>query len=171
MRGRRAAAALLAAGLAACGGDEPGRVVGDVYVALETGEQVDVAATPVRLVDDLPEVDSALAALCARRAQELARLGAPSDSTRAARAQLEERAWDERARVLSGHVRASAVTSANARFALDSVAPGEYRLWADATVNGERWSWLHPVGVPSGDSLRVNLSNANADENPFRCRW
>jgi hypothetical protein len=37
-------------------------------------------------------------------------------------------------------------------------------------VGSDRWTWLEAVTVPDGDSARVDLTNANPDDNPFRCR-
>lgn len=76
----------------------------------------------------------------------------------------QEQAWRERERILSAQARRTVTTGAQAEFALDSVPPGRYRLWADTTVGGARWTWLHPVTVRPGDTLRVALSNANSDE-------
>lgn len=164
MRTIRGIAPVLLALLAACSsGPEHGTLVGDVYVALQTGEEVDVAATPVHLLPDTPELDSALAQVCVRRNREVAAGEAQEAAT--------ERAWAEREQLLRSRSRRRVVTSESATFAFDSVPPGEYRIWSHTTVDDDRWSWLHPVRVRGGDSLRVNLSNDNTDENPFRCSW
>jgi hypothetical protein len=77
-------------------------------------------------------------------------------------------AWAGRAELLGGLVQVVVSTDSLARFAAE-VPPGRYRLWADTTVGTTRWSWLQPVTLRAGDSVRVNLSNANPDVNPFRC--
>ncbi|MBW3631141.1 MAG: hypothetical protein KY464_17860, partial [Gemmatimonadetes bacterium] len=61
-------------------------------------------------------------------------------------------------------------TGPRAEFAIDSIEPGEYRLWADTVIDAEHWTWLEPVAIEAGDSIRLNLTNANVDENPFRCK-
>lgn len=157
----RAPALLLAAVLAACSdGPQQGRVVGDVFVALASGEEMNFSGVPVHLLPDSAVIDSTLARVCAQRTGRAA--GADTSAARA---------WAERQRLLRGFVRRTVVADAGARFAMDSVPAGKYRLWADTTVAGDRWSWLEPVRVPAGDSIRVNLSNENTDENPFRCPW
>jgi hypothetical protein len=151
------AAALL---LAACGEPEPGVVEGDVFLAEDVGREVNLAGARVRLVRDLgrkAELDSLLARrACPTRAGAVPGAGA------------QERAWRERGRLLDSLAVASATADARARFRVGA-APGRYRLWTDTTVRGERWTWLQPVIVRAGETARVNLSNANPDENPFRC--
>jgi hypothetical protein len=154
--------------LAACGGGGPGTVAGDVFVVLDTGAEVDVVGAPVRLVEDAARIDTALAALCAGRRDELARAGA-EDVTEERRAARSARWWEARARLLASAARAAAATGPDARFRFDSVPPGRYRVWTDAEVQGERWSWTEPVRV-GGDSVHVSLGNHNADGDPFRCQ-
>ncbi|HEU0053294.1 MAG TPA: carboxypeptidase-like regulatory domain-containing protein, partial [Longimicrobium sp.] len=137
--------------LAACGEAKPGAVAGDVFLAVDLGNEQSLANARVSLLADDPELDSTLAKLCPKSAAERGS------------------AWEGRARILGALVRKETVSDANARFAFDSVAPGRYRLWADTTLKGERWTWLHPVKVEAGDTARVTLSNDNPDENPFRC--
>jgi hypothetical protein len=163
--------ALVAA--AACGGGpEHGRVAGDVFVALETGEEVNVGGERVHLLPEAAGLDSALASICEQRRRELARVEQEADTARAAalRREAVDRAWRSRAELLGSRARQAAVTGADAKFAFDSVPAGEYRVWADARVQGQRWTWLHPIEVRGGDSLRVSLDNANPDEDPFRCQ-
>ncbi|MFL5538824.1 MAG: hypothetical protein ACJ8J0_07505, partial [Longimicrobiaceae bacterium] len=62
------------------------------------------------------------------------------------------------------------VADTGGRFAVDSIGAGKYRVWANAMVSGERWSWMAPVEVRGGDTVRVALTNNNADEDPFRCQ-
>ena len=151
---------LLVALGAGCGDSQPGAIVGDLFLAEDLSRQVNLAGTTVRLIPNDVEIDSALARICPTRG------GAIPPS----RSQAQEQAWRERERILAAQVQASATTNTKAEFAMDSVAPGRYRLWADTTVGGARWTWLHPVTIRSGDTLRVALTNANSDEDPFRCR-
>jgi hypothetical protein len=137
--------------LSACGEKAPGVIAGDVYLAVDLGNEANLAGARISLLADEVEIDSALAKTCPR---DMAGQGA---------------AWAARARILDARVRRSVVTDAGAKFTLDSVPPGRYRLWADTTVGKERWTWLHPVKVASGDTTQVVLSNDNPDENPFRC--
>ena len=174
---RSALPAVLALSLAACSSGSRathGAVAGDVYVALETGENVSAGAAPVHLIAESAELDSVLAAICAQRQKELAGLGAAPESLQARLPELRqaasERAWEARGRVLTSRSRGSTVTGADARFAIDSVAAGEYRVWADAVLNGERWTWLEPIEVRGGDTVRVSLGNDNADDDPFNCQ-
>jgi hypothetical protein len=160
--------AYLALLLGACTHDAgAGRIVGDAYLVLDSGEEVNIAGRPVRLVEEDPALDSLLARICVERNARTAPLRRAGDSAGVRRES--ERAWRERERTLEERTRRTAVTSPAARFVLDSVPAGRYRLWADAAVGGSRWSWLHPVRVRGADSVRVNLSNANTDDNPFRC--
>lgn len=146
-----------------------GAVAGDGYVAMATGDQKNIDSRTVRLLPDALSIDSALALICFARQQALDALGdsAAVDSARA----VSERAWAQREQLLTRRsLRVAVVPGAGGRFAVDSVGAGKYRVWADATVNGERWSWLAPVEVKGGDTVRVTLSNDNADEDPFRCQ-
>ncbi|MDQ3556055.1 MAG: carboxypeptidase-like regulatory domain-containing protein [Gemmatimonadota bacterium] len=161
---------LLALGTAACSAGSPGagKIVGDAYLVLDSGEEINLVGIAVRLVRENAEIDSVLARICVERDRELARRRQTGDSIGVRNAS--ERAWQERERVLGGRSRRTVTTSPEARFAIDSVPAGRYRLWAEATANGTRWSWLHRVRIRAGDSIRVNLSNANIDDNPFRCQ-
>lgn len=146
-----------------------GALRGDGYVALETGEQRNIDARTVRLVPDALSLDSALALVCFARQKALAALG-DSPTADAARAAT-ERAWVARGELLSRHVLRIPVSPGDSgRFTVDSIGKGTYRVWADATVGGERWSWLTPIEVEGGDTVRVTLSNNNSDEDPFRCQ-
>jgi hypothetical protein len=147
-------------GLAGCGDDGPGVVTGNAFL-VQLESDVNLAGMPVHLVtgDEL-QIDSALAKLCPPRQ------GADSAALAAAHA----RAWQERGRILQARRTRSAVANAQSRFVFDSVPPGEYRVWADTTVVGERWTWLADVRVRGRDTARVDLTSANPDENPFRCR-
>jgi hypothetical protein len=146
--------------LAACGDDGPGVVTGDAFL-VQLESDVNLAGMPVHLVaGDEVQIDSALAKLCPPRE------GADSAAIAGAHA----RAWRERGRILQARRTHSTEASIQARFTFDSVAPGEYRVWADTTVVGERWTWLAAVRVRGGDTARVDLTSANPDENPFRCR-
>lgn len=157
--------AVLLALLGACGGDGPGMVAGDVFVVLDNGAELDVVGAPVRVIPDLPSTDTALAALCRTRRDALA-AGAPDEARRRA---VSEQAWAERARLLARGAVGGVYSAADARFRIDSVPPGRYRVWTDATVQGERWTWREPVQV-RGDSAHVSLGNHNADGDPFRCQ-
>lgn len=160
--GRRAAASVLcAAALAACGKPDtrPGTVTGDAYIVTEEGQEVSLGAMPVALVPEAEQLDSLLARLCPRRDP-----AAPAPDSA-----MQARAWRQRAQLLAGRASRRATTDAAAHFRLDSVAPGKYRVWADTAYGGQRWSWLQPVTIQAGDSATVALSNANPDDNPFRC--
>ncbi|HEX8695706.1 MAG TPA: hypothetical protein VF746_25045 [Longimicrobium sp.] len=147
-----------ALGLAACGDSAPGTVVGDAYIVLETGQEVSFGGLRVGLVPEDEALDTMLARLCPRR-----------DAAAGADSAARETAWGRRAQLLSQRARRTVTATAAAQFFIDTVAPGEYRVWADTAYGGTRWTWLQPVRVRSGDTVRVNLSNANPDENPFRC--
>lgn len=147
-----------ALGLAACGDSTPGTVVGDAYIVLETGQEVSFGGLRVGLIPEAEELDTMLARVCPRR-----------DASTGVDSAAQEEAWRRRARLLSRRAQRTVTASAAAQFVIDTVAPGEYRVWADTAYGGTRWTWLQPVRVRSGDTVRVNLSNANPDENPFRC--
>ncbi len=157
---RRAGFAAAVAFLAACGGEKaPGRVVGDAFLAQNIDQQVNLAALPVHLLREEEMLDSLLAPLCPPRG--------PGDAPPTPEAWA--RGWEARRGILRPLVLRSVVTDAQAQFAMDSVPPGEYLLWADTTLSGKRWTWLAPIRVRSGDTLRLNLTNDNPDENPLRC--
>lgn len=145
------------AALSGCADERSGRVVGDIFLAPDATHEVSLASAPVRLLADSEELDSALARICPAR-----RPSAPPGVAR-------DRAWQERTRILTAQTLRTVRSDARARFTLDSVAPGRYRLWADTVVDSVRWSWLAPVRVRGGDTVRLNLSNANPDGSPFRC--
>lgn len=155
--------ALLAVALVAlalgCGDAAPGTVAGDVYLAEGLKQEIDLARIPVHLVKEEAELDSTLARICPSR-------GGTTAPTQAAR----EQAWRERARILQGHVLKTVTTDEKAQFVIDSIEPGRYRLWADTSLEAARWTWLQRVNVRPGDTVRIGLSNANSDEDPFRCR-
>ncbi|MFL5386308.1 MAG: hypothetical protein ACJ8GN_27640 [Longimicrobiaceae bacterium] len=146
-----------------------GALAGDGYVALETGEQKSIDARTVRLLPDALALDSALALICMQRQARLDALG-DSAVDEAGRAVVDA-SWQARERLLSRHVlRIPVAADTGGRFAVDSLGAGTYRVWADATVSGERWTWMAPIEVRGGDTVRVSLSNNNADEDPFRCQ-
>jgi len=147
--------------LAACGKADtrPGTVSGDAYIVTEEGQEVSLASMPVALVPEAEQLDSLLARLCPRRDP-----AAPAPDSA-----MQAQAWRQRARLLSGRAAKRASTDAAAHFRLDSIAPGKYRVWADTAYGGQRWSWLQPVTIKPGDTAKVALSNANPDDNPFRC--
>jgi hypothetical protein len=159
---RRAAAGWIAAALlAGCGGEKaPGMVVGDAFLAQNIDQQVNLAALPVHLLRTEETLDSTLAPLCPPRG--------PGDAPPPPEAWA--RGWEARKTILRPLVLRSTVTNDQAQFALDSVPPGRYLLWADTVLSDKRWTWLAPVRVESGDTLRLNLTNDNSDENPLRCR-
>lgn len=155
--GRLAAAMLLIAG---CGGENaPATLVGDAFLAQNIDQQVNLAGLPVHLLRPVEELDSLLAPLCPPRG--------PGDAPPPREAW--DRGWAARAHLLAPLRLRTAVTDSLARFAIDSVTPGEYLLAADTTLSGKRWTWLVRVDLDEGDSLRVNLTNDNPDENPLRC--
>jgi len=157
---RHVALAVAVAFAAACGGEKaPGRVVGDAFLAQNIDQQVNLAALPVHLLRTEERLDSLLAPLCPPRG--------PGDTPPPPEAWA--RGWEARRGILRPLVLRSTVTDAQAQFALDSVPPGEYLLWADTTLAEKRWTWLAPIRVRSGDTLRLNLTNDNPDENPLRC--
>ncbi|HEU4560874.1 MAG TPA: hypothetical protein VFS20_23685 [Longimicrobium sp.] len=151
-----------AATLAACGSDNrPGVLVGDAYIVTETGQEVNLAGMPVALVRETEQLDSLLATTCPRR---------PGSAEARPDSAAQSQAWQRRAQLLSAQAAKRAATDAAAHFRVDSVAPGRYRVWADTAYGGQRWSWLHEVTIEAGDTAKVALSNANPDDNPFRCR-
>lgn len=156
---RRALIVPLVALLGACTDARPAELVGDAYLVMANGREVDLAGQAVHLVEEQEELDSAIAKICRATG-----MGAAAEVGRS------DEAWQMRAQLLNGLVRKSTRTDQAARFAMDSIPPGRYRLWADATVGDERWTWLHPLRIRAGDSLRVNLSNGNMDDDPFRCQ-
>jgi hypothetical protein len=158
---RRAAAGWIAAVLlAGCGGEKaPGMVVGDAFLAQNIDQQVNLAALPVHLLRTEEALDSTLAPLCPRRASA----AAPPPP------QAWARGWEVRKTILRPLVLRSVVTNGQAQFAIDSVPPGRYLLWADTVLSEKRWTWLVPIRMEPGDTLRLNLTNDNPDENPLRC--
>jgi hypothetical protein len=153
---RRACLGLLL--LAGCGAPAPGAVTGEAFLVEDLGREVDLGSLRIGLVPEEEQLDSTLARVCPSRS------GPPADAAAA-----QARAWSARERILRPRVSARATADAKAHFEFDSVAAGRYRLWADTTVDSVRWTWLQPVTVRPGDTVRVELSNANPDENPFRC--
>lgn len=149
--------------LAACGDAGPGAVSGEAFLAQDLDRVVNLPGLSVHLLAEEEEpaaLDSALAKICPRAGG--ATVGTPREA--------DARAWEARGRMLAARSRLVARADARSHFAFDSVPPGRYRLWADTTVGDERWTWLVPVRVSAGDTARADLTNANPDENPFRCR-
>lgn len=183
----RRTAGLLLLLLAGCsGGDDAthGYLVGDAYLIPGLGEEeVNLAGLTVHLLEEpiveepVERLDSVLSNVCVQRELFLARLlqdtaglgEAGRDTFRVRAADAYARAWRARNRILQGLVRRSVATDGRAQFAMDSVAPGEYRVWADTVVDDQHLSWLAAVEIEAGDSIRLNLSSGNLDMNPFRC--
>jgi len=167
---------LLSAGLlvAVCAGacsrrPDYGALAGDGYVALATGAQKNIDSRTVCILPDALSLDSALALICMRRQDALDALG--DSATGGAGRAIVDRSWRERERLLAGHALPLRIDAgAHGGFAVDSLRAGKYRVWTNATVGGERWTWLEPVEVLGGDTVHVALSNMNADEDPFRCQ-
>jgi hypothetical protein len=59
-------------------------------------------------------------------------------------------------------------TDSLARYSLEARA-GRHLLWADTVLGTRRWTWPQRIRVRAGDTVRVNFTSDNADENPFRC--
>lgn len=157
---RRTAWAAALALLAGCGGDkQPGTVVGDAFMAQNIDQQINLASMPVHLLRTEETLDSTLAPLCPPRG--------PGDTPPAPEAW--ERGWQARKGILRPLVLRSTATDEQARFAMDSVPPGRYLVWADTVLSERRWTWLSPIRVLPGDTLRINLTNDNSDENYLRC--
>ena len=137
----------------------PTVVVGDIYIIEEMGLAMSLGSIDVHVLPDRLELDSALLKICPNRD-----LTVRPDSAAVAVA------WEARRELLLLNSRQVTRADAEASFVIDSVAPGRYRLWADTTVNGDRFTWLRPVFIRRGDdTVRANLDNANLDEDPFRC--
>jgi hypothetical protein len=144
--------------LAACDPPAPGMVQGDAFLVEDIGREANLAGMQVRLLPEDAELDSTLARICPTRDAD------PPDPAAAHLAALAQRE-----RILRPRVRSASMTDARARFVFTELPPGDYRLWADTMLGPVRWSWLVPVTVPPGGTVHVELSNANPDENPFRC--
>jgi hypothetical protein len=157
---RRAGWAAALALLAGCGGDKsPGTVVGDAFMAQNIDQQINLTSMPVHLLRTDEMLDSTLAPLCPPRG--------PGNTPPPPAAW--ERGWQARKGILRPLVLRSTVTDGQARFAMDSVPPGRYLVWADTVLSERRWTWLSPIRVQPGDTLRINLTNDNSDENYLRC--
>ena len=177
---------LLASLAASCDRERYGEIVGDAYLVVDMGREVDLAGVAVHLVEELEDQDSTprvenldtiLNNICVQRDRFIARAregvtggAAATDSLRALTLDAYARGWRARNRLLQGAIRRTVRTNERAEFAIDSIEPGEYRLWTDTVIDAEHWTWLEPVEIEAGDSIRVNLSNANVDDNPFRCK-
>lgn len=173
--------AAAAAGVAGCDRPTHGTIYGDVYLAEDITSITDLTGLTIRLVvepdRDTANLDTTLAAICTQRDRYIATsLGEPPETRRMNVDSLgelgrdaNERGWRARARMLAAFVSGESRTDERATYHIDSVTPGEYRLWADTVIDTRRWSWLRPVRIEAGDSVKLDLTNANSDENPFRC--
>lgn len=163
---------LVAGSGVACSREEPehGQIVGDHYLVMASGREVNFGSHPVHLLPETATLDSLLTEVCVRRQRELTRADPPQEGGGSQSPSRGAEAWQEREQLLRAQSARVVRTDTAAQFRIDSIPPGEYRLWSDATVEGERWTWLEPVEIGAGDSIRVNLSNANPDEDPFRCQ-
>lgn len=182
----RRRAALLFLLLAGCSPDGPphGVIFGEAFLAQGLGEEdVNLSGLPVHLLEEpmveapVERLDSVLSNVCVQRDRFMAQTlkdtvgmgDAASDTFRIRAADAYGRAWRARNRILGGLVRWSGRTDGRASFVIDSVPPGDYRVWADTVLDGEHLSWLSRIEVEAGDSIRLNLSSGNVDMNPFRC--
>src|SRR5262249_8684910 len=132
--------------LGACG-SRPGTVVGDAYIVTASGQEVSLGGMPVRLIPEAEAIDTLLEKACPRPRYRRAE---PETLDSAAYAG----AWRHRAEILSPRVTRTVSADRAAHFAFDTVTPGRYRLWADTSYGGTRWTWLAPVRVQAGDTLR-----------------
>jgi hypothetical protein len=181
-------ALLLLLPLSACG-DRPrhGKIVGDAFLVAGMEREIDLAGVPVHLVRELEDdeetprvehIDTILANICVQRDRFIERAreeaagrgAAATDSLRVLARDAYDRGWRARDRLLRDAVLRTVHASQRAEFFIDSIQPGVYRLWADTMIDAQHWSWLEQVEIEAGDSIRVNLNNANVDENPFRCK-
>jgi hypothetical protein len=140
--------------LAACGPAEPTVVHGDVFLVEDLGKYINLAGLRVHLLKDDAQLDSALARFCPTRAT-------PEVSSQA-------EAWAHRNDLLASMVTDTSTTDSLARYSLEARA-GRHLLWADTVLGTRHWTWLQRIRVRSGDTVRVNFTSDNADENPFRC--
>lgn len=141
-----------------CGDPEPAMIHGQVYLAEDPTSEQSLIGLRVHLIPAVSQVDSSLMAICTGRKEILV-------SDTAARAE----AWSRRNEILNRYAIKETRTDATSAYMLDSIAPGRYHIWGDTTVGGHRWTWLERIRLMPGDTLRLPLSNANPDENPFRC--
>lgn len=172
--------------LAACEpGDRSGTIVGQLYIILASGNEAKIESRPVRLIPENIRLDSALSALCIRRNRAVEALARTADSLRAlpasperdsayaqlsvARRAATEEAMRDRAAILERRTLRTVQTRPDATFTIDSVAPGKYRLWSDASLRSSHWNWLYPVRVRGGDTVRVSLNNSTIDDEPLKC--
>jgi hypothetical protein len=189
MRSHHFAAAVLALALTAgCeASDRPGTIVGQLFVVLQSGNSAPMDVRPVRLVPESARLDSTLSVLCIQRDREVAKLSVVADSILAAHASdppendtafarvlaLEREAtvsaMRAREEVLNGVTLQMVHTRPDFTFVLDSVPPGQYRLWSDADLKSGAWHWLVPVKVRGGDTTHISLNNSNPDDNPLKC--
>jgi hypothetical protein len=140
--------------LGGCGPAAPTVVHGDVFLVEDLGQYINLTGLHVHLLRDDAQLDSALAQFCPTRATPQVRN--PPE------------AWTRRNDLLASLVTDTATTDSLARYALEASA-GRHMLWADTVVGTRRWTWLQRIRVRSGDTVRVNFTSDNADENPFRC--
>jgi hypothetical protein len=172
--------------LAACGPDNrPGTIVGQLYVVLQSGNMEKIDTRPVRLIAEDLRLDSTLSVLCIRRNRTVEALNRTADSIRAdsagaardtafaritaAMRAATDSAMQSRAAILDRVTLRTVHTGPNDGFVFDSVPPGSYRLWTDASLPSGRWNWLLPVKVKPGDSVHVALNNSDSDDNPLKC--
>jgi hypothetical protein len=146
-------------GSSACDPPRPGTLVGDVYLAEDPSSEQSLPNIEVRLVQNLPQIDSLLLLIC-------------PDSGRVifADTAARRRAWETRNNILRDHVVRTTIADSGASFVFDSVPRGTYRLWADTVIGDRIWTWRSEVFVPArGITTRHGLTNLHADEDPFLC--
>ena len=151
---------IMGLGLTLTGCREPGPavVLGDVYLAEDPASEQSLGSIAVHLIRELPQLDSALVRICPDRGDTIT----TDSSARAA-------AWVSRGELLGAYTLRTTTATAEARFVMDSVLPGRYRLWADTVIDNVHWTWLEELFVAGDDSVRLNLTNSNADVDPFLC--
>ena len=161
-------------------------VSGHVFLETQAGEVRRGAAAPVALIPASSSYQQVWRTICdsqtiAFRAAWLAdslRIFTEPDPSRAYRMllaapsmALERVARDREARfgAVSALAVSAGLTDVDGLYRLDSLQPGNYWLLSSMTLGNHPYEWFLPLHLAAGDSLGLDLNNANVRQRVFSC--
>jgi hypothetical protein len=172
----------------------PASIEGDVYLLNKGGEVKKGAAGTVGLAIPGPSLETVFRSACAAQHAEARRDTSPTGGTNGDAEAMMAQANADMARIVALENRhreemfatliaasANAPTGMNAHFSFANVRPGKYYLLSVMHLGERVYGWVVPVTVESGQSLRIDLDNNNAqlitadlestepDHNPLFC--
>ncbi len=153
-----------------------GRVEGDVYLLMQSGDVKRGAGNTVRLLANYDDsLVRELGRICQTYAQqllagwrrgELSYVGMPPlnrDSP------LRDSAQNAIRAALLKATLSEAATGVNGHYVFSDVRPGRYALWAETAIRERSYTWWTPITVAGRDSLKKDLDNSTEARAALYC--